>query len=257
MLVRLRLTGLVSLQGDFDSNNTTLFVGGLTAAATEADLQAIFQPYGLLTYARVPPGKGCGFVQFVLRAAAERALAAVHGRLLHGVPLRLSWGRNAARHGRSAAQGDQMQAQPQSHAAHGSYAMDASMQQMPQYQNRMPAGQHQPQASPWMSAQQRYYASMPAAHEPMDVWHGAYGEAAATGPYGEAAATSNPMVGYGGYTGHPEAGKTASRFGFQDPTYYDFTGANRRFSSVAPPMLAPIAMAPTRRVMRAGVAATV
>jgi hypothetical protein len=59
-------------------------------------------------------------------------------------------------------------------------------------------------------------------------------------------------VGDGGYFNHPDATTTASRFGFDDPLTYDFAAAHRRFVSVAPPMLAPIAMAPARFVLRAG-----
>ena len=98
----------------------------------------------------------------------------------------------------------------------------------------------------WAAFTSGYYASAPQTAD--DVYHGLYGEAAAT---------SGEGVGHGGYTGHPEADRCASRFGFEDPLTYDFDASNRRFCSVAPPMLAPIAMAPARFVLRGGVASTV
>lgn len=232
------------MQGDFDESNTTLFVGGLAPAVAEADLSNIFHTFGVLSYVRVPPGRGCGFVQFLSRAQAERALQGAQGHMLHGAPLRLSWGRNAAKHARPHAAGASVAAgyfEPPmatgtSHVQHHAPAA-ASSPAMPQVQ------QYRRSETAWQSNAAGAY--FPGAHaEPMDLWHGMYGEAAAT---------SGEGVGHGGYTGHPDANKTASRFGFEDPTTCDFAAANRRFASVAPPLLAPIAMAPARRVLHAGV----
>lgn len=41
---------------------------------SEDQLRSVFEVYGGVAYARIPPGKGCGFVQFLERAPAERAL---------------------------------------------------------------------------------------------------------------------------------------------------------------------------------------
>lgn len=41
---------------------------------SEDQLRSVFEAYGGVAYARIPPGKGCGFVQFLERAPAERAL---------------------------------------------------------------------------------------------------------------------------------------------------------------------------------------
>ena len=87
-------------QDDYSRDNTTLFVGGLAAGATEAELAELFQPFGALAGVRVPPGKNCGFVEFAMREAAEAALSAVHGHVLRGAALRLSWGKNPLRHTR-------------------------------------------------------------------------------------------------------------------------------------------------------------
>ncbi|KFY11415.1 hypothetical protein V491_07217, partial [Pseudogymnoascus sp. VKM F-3775] len=46
-----------------DPNNTTVFVGGLSGYVTEDELRSFFQGFGEITYVKIPPGKGCGFVQ--------------------------------------------------------------------------------------------------------------------------------------------------------------------------------------------------
>ena len=59
---------------DYDPTNTTLFIGGLSSSVTEEDLRVLFGRYGDIVYTKIPPGKGCGFVQFVQRPAAEAAM---------------------------------------------------------------------------------------------------------------------------------------------------------------------------------------
>lgn len=49
-------------------------------------------------------GKGCGFVQFVLRTAAERAMATMNGQVLGAGAMRISWGRSSSRVANQAAQ---------------------------------------------------------------------------------------------------------------------------------------------------------
>ena len=65
---------------DYDPTNTTLFIGGLSAGVSEDDLRNLFGRFGEIVYTKIPPGKGCGFVQFVQRAAAEAAMAAMQAR---------------------------------------------------------------------------------------------------------------------------------------------------------------------------------
>ena len=64
---------------DFDPTNTTLFIGGLGGGVPEEQLQVVFAAYGDIVYVKVPPGKSCGFVQFVQRTAAERAINHMQG----------------------------------------------------------------------------------------------------------------------------------------------------------------------------------
>lgn len=74
-------SGGSSHPSEFDPNNTTLFIGGLSAAATEEELQAQFGRFGDIIYVKIPPGKGCGFVQYVHRSVAEVALATMQAQV--------------------------------------------------------------------------------------------------------------------------------------------------------------------------------
>ena len=77
-----------------DPNNTTVVVGGLSGYVTEDELRSYFQGFGEITYVKIPPGKGCGFVQFVHRHAAEMASNQMQGYPIGNSRVRLSWGRS-------------------------------------------------------------------------------------------------------------------------------------------------------------------
>ncbi|RUO95820.1 hypothetical protein BC936DRAFT_143164 [Jimgerdemannia flammicorona] len=77
-----------------DPNNTTVFVGGLSGVTHEEELRQYFAPFGEITYVKIPPGKGCGFVQFVHRQSAEIAIAQMNGYQIGNSRVRLSWGRS-------------------------------------------------------------------------------------------------------------------------------------------------------------------
>jgi hypothetical protein len=77
-----------------DPNNTTVFVGGLSGYVTEDELRSFFQGFGEITYVKIPPGKGCGFVKFVQRHAAEMAINQMQGYPIGNSRVRLSWGRS-------------------------------------------------------------------------------------------------------------------------------------------------------------------
>lgn len=76
-----------------DPNNTTVFIGGLTSIVHEEELRGVFAAYGDISYVKIPPGKGCGFVQFVHRASAEMAINQLNGYQIGMSRMRLSWGR--------------------------------------------------------------------------------------------------------------------------------------------------------------------
>ncbi|CEH12398.1 FOG: RRM domain [Ceraceosorus bombacis] len=77
-----------------DPNNTTVFVGGLSSLISEETLKTFFVPFGEITYVKIPPGKGCGFVQFVNKGDAQRAIERMQGFPIGGGRIRLSWGRS-------------------------------------------------------------------------------------------------------------------------------------------------------------------
>jgi len=90
---------------DLDPTNTTLFIGGLSSQVVEEQLRAVFGQFGDIIYVKIPQGKGCGFVQFVLRASAEQAMAAMNGRILGNSAMRISWGRSSSRSASQPGQG--------------------------------------------------------------------------------------------------------------------------------------------------------
>lgn len=83
--------------GDLDTSITTLFIGGLSSNVSESELRMLFSAFGEIIYVKIPPGKGCGFVQYTDRAQAERAMAAMHGQVIGHGAVRISWGRASNR----------------------------------------------------------------------------------------------------------------------------------------------------------------
>lgn len=77
-----------------DSANTTVFVGGLSTPIREDELRQYFQHFGEIVYVKIPPGKGCGFVQYVSRISAELAIQQMNGYQIGNSRIRLSWGRS-------------------------------------------------------------------------------------------------------------------------------------------------------------------
>lgn len=82
---------------DYDPSNTTLFIGGLSASVTEDQLRNIFGRFGDIIYTKIPQGKGCGFVQYVDRRAAEIAMAEMNGQVIGNSSVRISWGRSSTK----------------------------------------------------------------------------------------------------------------------------------------------------------------
>ncbi|XP_022725545.1 polyadenylate-binding protein RBP47-like [Durio zibethinus] len=80
-------------QSDNESNNATIFVGGLDSDVSEDDLRQPFSQFGEVISVKIPPGKGCGFVQFANRKNAEEAIQSLNGTTIGKQTVRLSWGR--------------------------------------------------------------------------------------------------------------------------------------------------------------------
>ncbi|KAJ8518028.1 hypothetical protein ON010_g18254 [Phytophthora cinnamomi] len=79
-----------------EGTNTTVFVGGLDPSTTEDELRARFGALGEIVSVKVPPGRGCGFVQYTTKEAAEVAITQMNGTVISGVKVRCAWGRSAA-----------------------------------------------------------------------------------------------------------------------------------------------------------------
>ncbi|ESK92487.1 mrna binding post-transcriptional regulator [Moniliophthora roreri MCA 2997] len=90
-----------------DPYNTTVFVGGLSPLINEDTLRTFFAPFGDIHYVKVPVGKNCGFVQFVRKVDAERAIEKMQGFPIGGSRIRLSWGRSQYKAAQAAAQAAQ------------------------------------------------------------------------------------------------------------------------------------------------------
>lgn len=88
-----------SLNQFTDLFNTTVFVGGLSNLVTPDELRSYFTSFGTITYVKIPPGKGCGFVQFISRQAAEAAITQMQGYPIGNTRVRLSWGRSQSTNG--------------------------------------------------------------------------------------------------------------------------------------------------------------
>ncbi|KAG1752510.1 uncharacterized protein EDB91DRAFT_1243270 [Suillus paluster] len=116
-----------------DPYNTTVFVGGLSPLISEETLRTFFTPFGEIHYVKVPVGKHCGFVQFVRKADAERAIEKMQGFPIGGSRIRLSWGRSqykAAQAAAQAAQAAALQAQFQAQMASAQGQAPAPQSQM-------------------------------------------------------------------------------------------------------------------------------
>ncbi|GLT98340.1 hypothetical protein SLE2022_158490 [Rubroshorea leprosula] len=83
-------------QSDGESNNATIFVGGLDSDISDEDLRQTFSQFGDIVSVKIPTGKGCGFVQFANRKNAEDAIKNLNGTTIGNQMVRLSWGRSPA-----------------------------------------------------------------------------------------------------------------------------------------------------------------
>ncbi|KIY51661.1 RNA-binding domain-containing protein [Fistulina hepatica ATCC 64428] len=146
-----------------DPYNTTVFVGGLSPLINEDTLRTFFSPFGEIHYVKVPVGKHCGFVQFVRKADAERAIARMQGFQIGGSRIRLSWGRSqykAAQAAAQAAQAATLQAQYGSSAASSHYLANTA----PQYLLDTPLASMTPEQA--IQLLQRFYLNQNTNQQP-------------------------------------------------------------------------------------------
>ncbi|KAH8355217.1 hypothetical protein KR093_009146, partial [Drosophila rubida] len=91
--------------GSFDTgdpNTTNLYLGNLSPKISEQQLMEIFGRYGPLASIKImwprseeekQRGRNCGFVAYMSRKDAERALRTLNGRYIMGYEMRLGWGK--------------------------------------------------------------------------------------------------------------------------------------------------------------------
>lgn len=91
--------------GSFDNgdpNTTNLYLGNLNPKITEQQLMELFGKYGALASVKImwprseeekSRGRNCGFVAFMARKDAERALRGLTGKDVMGYEMKLGWGK--------------------------------------------------------------------------------------------------------------------------------------------------------------------
>ena len=77
-----------------DKSITTLWCGGMEDSVTEEDVRNKFYPFGAVSNIRMVYNKGCAYITYVNRKAAELAAKTLHNKIvIRGSKLRLAWGR--------------------------------------------------------------------------------------------------------------------------------------------------------------------
>lgn len=94
------------LSGSFDNGDpttTNLYLGNLCPKITEQQLMELFGKYGPLASIKImwprseeekSRGRNCGFVAYMSRKDAERALRQLNGRTVLGYEMKLGWGKS-------------------------------------------------------------------------------------------------------------------------------------------------------------------
>ncbi|QRV76735.1 RNA recognition motif protein [Ceratobasidium sp. AG-Ba] len=80
--------------GQTPAYNTTVYVGNLVPYATQADLIPLFQSIGYLSEIRMQADRGFAFVKLDTHENAAMAIVQLQGQLVHGRPIKCSWGKD-------------------------------------------------------------------------------------------------------------------------------------------------------------------
>lgn len=83
--------------------NTTVYVGNLVPYCTQADLIPLFQSIGYLSEIRMQADRGFAFVKLDTHENAAMAIVQLQGQLVHGRPIKCSWGKDRSAEGGAAA----------------------------------------------------------------------------------------------------------------------------------------------------------
>ena len=76
--------------------NTTVYVGNLVPYCTQADLIPLFQSIGYLSEIRMQADRGFAFVKLDTHEHAALAIVQLQGQMVHGRPIKCSWGKDRA-----------------------------------------------------------------------------------------------------------------------------------------------------------------
>lgn len=79
--------------------NTTVYVGNLVPYCTQADLIPLFQSIGYLSEIRMQADRGFAFVKLDTHENAAMAIVQLQGQLVHGRPIKCSWGKDRGAEG--------------------------------------------------------------------------------------------------------------------------------------------------------------
>lgn len=74
--------------------NTTVYVGNLVPYTTQADLIPLFQGMGYISEIRMQADRGFAFVKLDTHEHAGLAIVQLQGQLVHGRPIKCSWGKD-------------------------------------------------------------------------------------------------------------------------------------------------------------------
>lgn len=81
--------------------NSTVYVGNLVPYCTQADLIPLFQSIGYLSEIRMQADRGFAFVKLDTHEHAAMAIVQLQGQMVHGRPIKCSWGKDRADGGTS------------------------------------------------------------------------------------------------------------------------------------------------------------
>ena len=76
--------------------NSTVYVGNLVPYCTQADLIPLFQSIGYLSEIRMQADRGFAFVKLDTHENAAMAIVQLQGQMVHGRPIKCSWGKDRA-----------------------------------------------------------------------------------------------------------------------------------------------------------------
>ena len=115
--------------------NTTVYVGNLIPYTTQADLIPLFQGYGYIVEIRMQADRGFAFVKLDSHENAAMAIVQLQGQLVHGRPVKCSWGKDRMSTGGDGQQpgggGGPMGGQQPGGAMQQQYGMQPNMYGMP------------------------------------------------------------------------------------------------------------------------------